>query len=492
MSGTEKILNLRNLTQDPKTQDPKPKTRRMSTLFYGLNIVKNALKTQTAILNITAHNIANAETPGYSRQNVIVAAIADDSYRGLRSSPTISIGSGVEAVEVVRSRFALYDAIFRKENQDLNDFIKTEELLHQVELLFDEPSERGMSRVINDFFNGWQEVANDPHNMAARQSLKSFGEELASRLNRTYKRLQILREDIDNEIKTIPKHINEITAEIADLNISVRVSESQEASANDLRDKRDYLVDTLSEYVDVKAIEQNNGAYTIIIGSQVAVENDVYTNLSTVSQIVGEEGTIRTAILSDEGIEYIPEHGKMGALIKFRDYHLKNIMEKLDKLTESFVNSVNYDHSYGYGLNGTTNVNFFSPNKTKAFNIEVSSEIDDVRKIAASGDGSVGDNSNALRVNDIKDQDVVDQEFTLNEYYNSMIAGIGIMAREAQSGRVSEELLVTQINNAREGIKGVSIDDELIQMISTQRIYQSAAHMVRVLDSRLEEVLGLK
>ena len=124
----------------------------MSTLFYGLNIVKNALRTQTAVLNITAHNIANAETPGYSRQNVIVSAITDDSTRGLRNSPMISIGSGAEATEVARSRFALYDEIYRKENQDLNDYIKTEELMHQVELLFDEPSDRGMSRVINDFF----------------------------------------------------------------------------------------------------------------------------------------------------------------------------------------------------------------------------------------------------------------------------------------------------------------------------------------------------
>lgn len=464
----------------------------MSTLFYGLNIIRNALRTQTAVLNITAHNIANAETPGYSRQTVIVTAIADDSSRGLRSSPMINIGSGTEAMEVARSRFALYDEIFRKENQDLNDYIKTEELMHQVELLFDEPSDRGMSKVFNDFFNGWQEVANDPHNMAARQSLRSFGEELASRLNRTYKRLQILREDIDNEIKTIPKRINEMTAEIADLNISIRISESQNASANDLRDKRDHLVDMLSEYVDVRAIEQKSGTYTVIIGSQVVVENDIHTNLSSVSQVVGGEGSIRTAILSDEGIEYVPRHGKMGALIRFRDYHLENIMDKLDKLTESLVNSINYEHRYGYGLNGTTNINFFNPNKTKAFNIEVSSEINDVRKIAASGDGSVGDNSNALRVNDVKDQDVVDQEFTLNEYYNSMIAEIGIMARKAKSGRVNEQLLVTQIDNAREGIKGVSIDDELIQMISTQRIYQSAAHMVRVLDSLLEEVLGLK
>jgi len=464
----------------------------MATLFYGLNIAKNALLTQTAVLNVTAHNIANAETPGYSRQTVVVAALPDDSTRGLRSSPTISIGSGSKAMEVQRSRFALYDAIYRKENQDLNDYIKTEELMHQIELLFDEPSDRGFSKTINDFFNGWQEVANDPQNMAARQSLKSYAEELAGRLHRMHRSLQVLREDIDTEIATIPDRINEITEEIADLNVSIRAAENQQASANDLRDKRDQLVDQLSEYVDVSVVEQSDGTYTVIIGSQVIVEHDDKTNLRSVSQITNDEGVTRTAILSEEGLEYLPERGRMGALIRFRDVFIPEIIEKLDKFTESLVRAVNYEHGYGYGLDGSTGANFFDPNMVKSFNIRVSSEIDDIRKIAASADGSYGDNGNAIKINDIKDQDVVDNEFTLSEYYNSLVSEIGIFAREAKSGRVNEELLVTQIDNAREGIKGVSIDAELIQMISSQRLYQSAARLVVVLDSMIEEVIRMK
>ncbi len=464
----------------------------MSSLFYGLNIANNALRTQTTVLNVTAHNIANTETPGYSKQSVIVTAIADQSNVGLRSSGTISIGNGSQAMEVQRTRFALYDAIYRKENQDLNDYIKTENLMNQVELLFDEPSDRGLGAVINDFFSGWDEVANDPQNMAARQSLKSFAEELADRLHRLHNQLQVLRQDIDNEIATIPAQINQISAEIADLNVAIRASESQNASANDLRDKRDYLVDKLSDYVDVQAIEQRDGTYTIIIGSQVVVEHDDFTTLQSVSQALDQGGSIRTAVLSKEGIEYLPQHGQMGALLRFRDQHISYIVEQLDIFTESLINAVNYEHSYGYGLDGTTGINFFDPTKTKAFNIAVSADIEDVRKIAASGDGTYGDNSNAIRISDISDQAVVGNQFTLSEFYNSLIASIGIMAREAKSGRVNEELLVTQINNARESIKGVDIDSELIQMISSQRIYQSASRLVAVIDSLLEAVIRLK
>jgi len=138
----------------------------MSTLFYGLNIAKNALFAQTHVLNVVSHNVANANTPGYSRQTVLLASIADSDTNQSIMLNEITVGSGVEAKFVARSRFGLYDAIYRKENQNYNSYAKTEELLNQVELLFDEPSDRGLSQIMNDFFNGWQDLANYPQNMA--------------------------------------------------------------------------------------------------------------------------------------------------------------------------------------------------------------------------------------------------------------------------------------------------------------------------------------
>ncbi|MFC1528395.1 flagellar hook-associated protein FlgK [Candidatus Latescibacterota bacterium] len=463
----------------------------MSTLSYGLNIANNSLKTQSAILNIISHNIANAETPGYSRQTVLLSTVADESNRGLMARKLVSIGGGVLPKEISRARFALYDEIFRKENQDLNDYIKTEELMYQVELLFSEPTERGLSNAINEFFNGWQEVANDPHNMAARHSLRGFSIELTNRFHHIYNQLQTIREDIDLEISSIPDSINEITEEIANLNASIRIADSQKASSNDLRDKRDHLVDELSEIVNVRSVEQDNGTYTILIGGNVAVEQDYFSKLSSVTSIDKTLNVRKTIIISEEGDEYVPQHGKMGALIKFRDNNLNEIMNDINKIAEAIITSVNYEHSDGYGMKGGTDLNFFNPQNKKAFNISVSPDIDDVSKIAVSGDGAIGDNSNALRINDIRHAKIVDQRFSIGEYYNTMIANIGIMGRHAQSSRKNEELLVDQIDNAREGIKGVSVDEELVNMITCQRIYQSAARLVTVIDELLESVINL-
>ncbi len=464
----------------------------MGSLFYGLNIAKNTLSAQTQVLNVTAHNVANANTPGYSRQTVNLTAISDGVMVGMQGPNVLTIGSGVEAKTVLRSRFALYDEMYRKENQDYNDFAKTEELYHQIELLFDEPSDRGFASIMDDFFNGWQDLANDPQNMAARQSLIGVGEELASRMQRLHNQLLIMRQNIDTEISTIPARINNIAAEIADLNASIRLSEIQGGSANDLRDKRDTLIDELSAFTDVRAVEQKDGTYTVIIGSKVIADHETYTELKAVTSVSGARSVRKTVIRSDDGLDYVPEKGTLGALIRFRDEAIEGVLEKLDNLAEAMVQTVNFEHRNGYGLDGLSGRNFFDPSHTKAYNISLSQDVSDPSKLAASGNGDKGDNTNALALNESRRQEMVDGQFTFAEYYNALIANIGVMAREAKSGRQNEEQLVAQINNAREGIKGVSIDEELIQMIQTQHIYQSASRVIVTLDSLLETLIGIK
>lgn len=463
----------------------------MGNLFYGLNIAKNTLNAQTNVLNVTAHNIANANTPGFSRQKANLVPISNDIGGGQALSGQVNIGAGVMTTSVSRSRFALFDEIYRKENQDLNYNTKTEQFLHQVELLFDEPSDRGFSSIMSNFFNSWLDIANSPQNTAARQSLYGIANEMADRMKRIYNALIIMREDVDNEITGIPSVINEINAEIADLNSSIRAAESRGNTANDLRDKRDLLIDQLSEFANVTSMEQKDSSVTILVGSKVVVERDVYIHLDTESTLSDKRGLKKTVIVSEEGTEYTPKKGKLGALINFRDNILIDLIDNLDTLAEAIVETINFDHRIGYGLDGAKDRDFFNPDKTKSYNIEISNDIEDVTHIAVSSDTSKGDNTNALAIYELKDKRVIDGRFSIREYYNGLIANIGIMTKEAKSGRINEELLVSQIDNTRESIKGVSIDEELILMIQTQRIYQSASRVITVVDQLLEELINL-
>ncbi len=462
----------------------------MGNLFYGININRNTLKAQTDVMNTTAHNIANANTPGYSRQTVSLSAIDDSSRGALRTSPTLKVGSGVESTMVYRSRFELYDGIFRKVNQGLNYDQKTEEMMHQVELLFDEPSDRSLGGIINDFFNGWLDISNAPQDIAARQSLHSVATEMADRLKRIYNSLIGLRDDVNNEIVAVPKQINEIVREITDLNAAIFKSEAQGGPANDLRDKLDLLVDELSNFASVRTVKKDNGSTTVLIGNIVMAEREAYTELSTRNEVL-EDGNVRTTIFTDEGLEFEPIDGMLGGLINFRDNVVSELLSDLNKLAEAIVTTINFEHQIGYGLDGLKNRDFFNPNTKYAFNMELSRDIDDVSHIGVSIDGTPGDNTNAFNINGLKDQRVVDNKYSITEFYNGFIANLGVIAREAKSSRINGELLVTQMNNSRESVKGVSVDEELVMMIQSQHIYQSASRLIQVFDQMIEEVLNI-
>lgn len=464
----------------------------MSSLVSGLNTARNALITQTNVLNVTAHNVANADTDGYSRQEAQLNALSYNVNANLRMSQLLAIGNGVEVDSVSRARYTLYDDLYRIEYQDLNYYSKTETLLNQVETLFNEPSDQGIGGALDSFFNAWEDLANSPQDAAARQSLYSMGEELSTMIQRTYSSLATMREDIDTELTSMPEAINEITEQIADLNVSIRKLEGQDTTANDLRDQRDKLLDDLSQYVDVTSVEHDDGTITALAGNVVLVERETSEKLSINAVEADSWGQRHTVITTERGIEFEPVSGELAALLDFRDESLTELMGDLNEMAESLVTNVNFIHQLGYGLDGNSGYDFFNSDNVMAYNIELSSDIDDINHIAASGDGTVGDNANALRISELSSLRVVEGNHSIKEYYNALVTDLGILTSAAEANRSNKELLVTEIENSRESIKGVSIDEELITMIEAQRIYQSASRLIVVMDELLEEVVNLR
>ncbi|MFC1512315.1 flagellar basal body rod C-terminal domain-containing protein, partial [Candidatus Latescibacterota bacterium] len=253
----------------------------------------------------------------------------------------------------------------------------------------------------------------------------------------------------------------------------------------------DLLVDELTKYADVRMVEREDGTAMILVGNNVVVERETSSTLSVKSVPINDEGLTRTVIVAEDGSEYEPTKGELGALLNVRDTIIINLMGELNTLAETIVETINTTHAAGYGLDGVSGRNFFDPDMVRAYNFTISDDVSDLSHIAVSGDGTPGDNANALNINNLKTVKIIDG-FTINEYYNSIISDLGVMARDASDGRKNQELLLTQIDNARETVKGVSIDEEMVLMIQAQRIYQSAARMIVVVDQLLEEVINLK
>lgn len=457
----------------------------MAGLFGGLEIGKRALATHQLWLNTIGHNIANVNTPGYTRQRVRIVPTHPFDH------PVGSVGTGVTAVNVSHIRDLFLSQQFRQESKSLGRWTAAEKTLTQIEALFGEPNENSLSGLMNDFWNSWMDLEKNPNNSGARHALKGQTNLLTTGFRRIYRQLKELRTAVDNDIAVTLEKVNVMAEEIASLNIQISRCELGGANANDLRDKRDLLIDQLSEFANVNVAEGDTGMATVHIGSLAIVDGTSSFRIGTYKLNAGAtmindivwEGTNKSIKILD---------GQLKGLLDTRDEVIPRYLQALDDMAEALITNVNALHRTGYGLDGSTGRDFFDSTSTSAADIRLSKEIEDnVDRIAASKSGEEGDNTNAQAIADLRDSRLMQRgTITISEFYQALMGEIGVETGKAQNLKESFELLVAQLENARQSVQGVSLDEEMIQMIKFQHAFDAAARVITAMDEALDTVIN--
>ncbi len=458
----------------------------MSGLFSGLEIGKRALSTHQLWLNTIGHNIANVNTPGYTRQRVAITTT--DPF----DNPVGPVGSGVQAININHIRDLFLNQQYRQDNKQLGRWNAMNKALGQIESLIAEPSDDSLSGLLNEFWDSWSDLANNPENSGSRNALKENTNLLTAAFHRIYNQLSTLKENVDDEIAMSIEDVNTRADQIASLNAQISRTESGGENANDLRDKRDLLIDELSQYVDVNTIEMENGQTTVFIGSLAIVDGTSSYRLGTykagagataVNEIVWE-GTKRSIKVLN---------GQLKGAVDLRDSVIPEYSQALDDMAEALVTNVNALHQTGYNLDGTTTgINFFNPTHVSAADISLSGDIaNDVNNIAASLSGEVGDNRNALAISDLRNSLLMSRgTTTISDFYQSLVGKIGMDTGKSQNLKEDYELLVTQTENSRQSVQGVSLDEEMAQMIKYQHAFDAAARVITTMDEALDVVIN--
>lgn len=440
---------------------------------------------QQLSLNLTGHNIANVNTPGFSRQSAIM------STNMPMFSTLGSLGTGVEVTEIRRLRSFFLDQQYRSESHKLGQWGFLSQTWNQVESIYNEPNETGLSGTMDKFWNAWQDLADNPESESARVAVREQGIMLADSFHHLSGQLKDLRDSLDKDIGIMVQQINSTAEQIASLNQLIATAELTGHTANDLRDRRDYLVDQLSGWINVGTIEQDNGSLTVLIGGMALVDGNSSLSLGLETQSSGSTVTSRI-FLEGTGIDIARPGGVLEGLIEARDEIVVERQEELDLLARGLVMAINEVHRTGYGLGDETGVNFFDPDTTGAADIAVDSMIiQDVNYIAASLNGEIGDNSNALNIASLRESlKMKGGQVTFNEYYSSMIGKIGIKAQEASNVEKNQMALIFQIENARQSLSGVSLDEEMANLMKFQHAYEAAARVISVMDSALDTIIN--
>ena len=333
----------------------------MRTTFAGLNTAVRGLSAQQAGLDTMGHNIANVNTKGYSRQNTNLVTMQSQTIGGY--SGNVQIGSGTAVSSITRARDQFIDRQYWKENSHGQYSSTVLSGLSNVEQVFQEPTETGIQSVMNKFWQSWQSLSVNAADYGCRTNVKSCGINIADSITQAATQLKNRIADTNSVINLNVKSINEITSEIASLNGQIFKTESNGDHANDLRDRRDLLVNNLSDLVNVNVTEMANGSYTISIDGNHLVNDTTSKNLVTKISKDADYG-YETNKIYMEGINIALDitGGKVGGLLQSRDnetFGYKGYLNQLSTISQYFLTDFNEVHRKGLGTDDSTNNNFF-------------------------------------------------------------------------------------------------------------------------------------
>jgi len=368
------------------------------SLFESLNVATRGLAVAQLGISTTGQNMVNASTEGYSRKRIEQSAEwrKDGSYG--------QMGFGVEVYGINRIRDQFIDRLLNQEHTRFGYYTVKDAAYTRIEDIFQEPSEWGLNSILNEFWDSWAVVANNPNSAGARETLRSNAETMVDQFHYITTQLRSYKDTINDEVESRVKRINELTSGIYNCNKVIAATEGSSLNhkANDTRDQRDLLLEELAKLIDVDYFEDDYGSLIVSTnGNMLVSPARNHEIVMRRMEMTGEDGYqySRVEMCFDlTGKEYKPKNGELKALLDIRDEEIPKYEEYVNGLAKGLITEVNKIHQQGYALSGLTFIDFFDsdPNKFSAANINVSAAVKkDVNNIAA-GIGGVINNVDKL------------------------------------------------------------------------------------------------
>ncbi|GAF26458.1 MAG: flagellar hook-associated protein 1 [Moorella sp. (in: firmicutes)] len=642
----------------------------MPGTFFGFNTALRGMQAQQRGIYTTSHNIANANTEGYTRQQVVLAATPAYPVPAMNrpGGQGWQIGTGVDSQETRRLRDEFLDTQIRRETGSLGQWQQIQDVLQQVEVVFNEPSDTGLSTLMSQFWAAWQELSKNAESSPVRTTVVETANALAEAFRHSAAQLETIDNDIVQNIELKVKEVNSLAQQIADLNGQIKNIVAAKDQPNDLMDQRDLLLDQLSKIVKINVKANSDGTITVTLegapsgagtlngvlvdgtthndmfvakdvnsnsnqvylgivssntlldsnnpfqlsssfegsnhtityiydsngstslsydngnpetveaGDQVEIKdtaNNTIAKISLNTTLPSQNATLEFDILKVIDYKQNPDvNGEIKGLLIARD-DVKDYLDKLNKLASKLATEINDKIKNGYGY-GDAPQTFFEPSTINASNISVNKSLKDnpmligaaplsslidsrigtatsikgldpntQYKITVSNnqlqlykwDGSTwcqigkaidwqgsssitvgdanndyivittaqnqpspgdyllawppaGDGSNALAIAQLQQEVISGLDATFDDYYKNFTAKLGVDAHEATRMTTNQGVLVDQLNNRKDSISGVSLDEEMASMLQYQRAFEASARMITTLDSMLDKIIN--
>lgn len=543
----------------------------MSAGFLGLNTALSGLFANQRSLGIVSHNIANANTEGYSRQVMNTKAYQPQVLPG--GMGTLGVGVDVTAVKQIRDNYL--DFKYRVETSVKSEWDARASVLTELEGIFNEPSDSSIAELMDQYYESLQSLQKNPENLTARTLVRQNTIALSEGTRRISTMLKDLQSDLNFQFQSAVGEVNSLADQIAKLNETIYKAELEGGIANDVRDQRNVLVDKLSELVNVDYYEDEQNRFYVLVGGQQLVahyRSDTLQLVPREKKLNPDDGDEIMDVQWANGNKLNVTSGKLLGLRDVRDNitgdkkGIPYYVDKLNEFIDTFSSTFNEIHEGGYGLDGSTgNYMFTIKNMTtaeykdylinkglnglpateitssvldgvsalpvdeqldkindniskvlannpdykdktvkliddkyyivdrmKASDITIAKDLEDLNKFAAGTnlEDLPGDGTNILKLIETRHNVKLYEWGAPEDYIKSLVSNLGVDAAEANRVSTNQALLVNEYGTAKDSIMGVSLDEEMANMIKFQTAYNANARMVNVFDEMLDLVVN--
>jgi flagellar hook-associated protein 1 FlgK len=474
----------------------------MLGLFGTLNLAGQSMQTQMTAVEVTGQNLANVDTAGYTRQT------AD-----IETSPDIMTtagpeGTGAEVTSIQQAVDTLLNGQIQGQESVNGYWNGQQSALQSVQDSLDEflnssgtssssasgntTSSSGLSTLINNFFNDFQSVATSPTSISARQQLISDAQNLASAFNQINSQLDQENTSLNSSLSSNVASANQLFSSIATLNQQISAAQAGGGNANDLLDQRQQDLNNLAQLATITTTNDTNDAIDVSIdGATFVSGNKVVNTLQTFDP--GNGNLLVESTATGAGVPFTNLGGSMQGTIDARDGTLATLQSRVNTLASSLITQVNSIYSPGYSLTGSTGADFFSG--SDAGTISVNSTLEnDPSAFQASGSATANsDNTVARDLADLADTQQSNlQNETFSGSYDQAVGSFGDALQTANTQVSNQTAVMNMLTSQQSSISGVSIDQEMTNLLGFQQAYEASAELVTTINQMLGDTLAMK
>jgi len=460
-----------------------------------------SMETQMTGISVTGQNLANVNTTGYTRQTV-----------DIQTNPDIMTtigpeGTGAEAVSIqqavdtllngqiqgqqsVSSYWNGQQSALESVQDELDEFLSSTSTSGSSSSSDDTTTSSGLSTLLNNVFNDFQAVATSPTSIADRQQLISDAQSLASAFNQIQSSLiqeiTTLNTSLSNDVDSA----NQLISGIASLNQQISAAEFGGGNANDLLDEQQQDLNNLAQLTDITTTAGADGTVNVSVNGQTLVSGSQVVN--TLQTYDPTNGNGNLLVQTSSGTPLTLTGGSMQGTIDARDGTLSTLASSLNLLANSIITQVNSVYTAGYSLTGSTGADFFTG--TGADNIAVNSSlINDPSLFQASGSATAsGDNTIALQLAELADAPQSNlQNETFSDSLDQTIGSFGDSLQTANNQVSNQTAVMNMLTNQQSSISGVSLDQEMTNLLSFQQAYEASAEVVTTVNQMLGDTLQM-